>query len=136
MSGALDGYLFDFCRSRIVGEDLHGAAPLLEKARTVVATVVDRLRPGATVGEAVAAGLALDGAEEDLRAGRFGAMGHGLGLGFEDPWLIPGSEFRIMPGMSIAVETYVHRGELVAGHEEDVIVTTGAPEVLSADGEE
>lgn len=132
MSGALDGYFFDFSRSRVVGEDRHGGEATLAIARDVVAATVDALRPGATAGDAAARGFAvIDRAGDDLAEGRFAALGHGLGLGFEDPWLTADDDTVLRPGMCIAVEKFVRRGAVAAAFEHNVLVTDGKPEILS-----
>ena len=82
MSGALDGYFFDFARSAVVGPDGHGGEEAIALAREIVETTVARLRPGTTVDEAVAAGRAvMERAGDEPDEGGFDALGHGLGLG-------------------------------------------------------
>jgi Xaa-Pro aminopeptidase len=132
MSGSLDGYFFDFSRSRVAGEDRHGAAEAQAIAKAVVTAAVEALRPGATVGEAARAGwAAMEAAADDLDHGGFDALGHGLGLGFETPWVTPDDETPLVPGMCIAIEKFVSRGDVAAAFEHDVLVTDGAPEILS-----
>jgi Xaa-Pro aminopeptidase len=131
MSAALDGYWFDFCRTVVVGEDRHGGAAAIAAARRLVDVVVAGLVAGSTVREAIAPALELPGVRERLAEGSFGAFGHGLGLGFEDPWLTVDDPTPLVAGMSIAVEASARRGDLVAGHEENVLVTDGAPEVTT-----
>jgi Xaa-Pro aminopeptidase len=129
MSGALDGYFFDFSRSRPTNEA--GEAALALSRRVVEATVA-ALRPGATVADAARAGQAVMEQEGDsLLAGGFGALGHGLGLGFEDPWLTLDNDTELVAGMCIAVEKFTRRGEVAAAFEHNVLVTDGEPEVLS-----
>jgi Xaa-Pro aminopeptidase len=132
MSGALDGYFFDFSRSRVIGDDRHGAQATLTIAQRIVDTTVDALRAGTTIAEASARGFAvMDEHGDDLTAGRFDALGHGLGLGFEDPWLTTDNQTLLQPGMCIAVEKYIHRGPIGLTFEQNVLVTDGAPEVIS-----
>jgi len=65
MSGSLDGYYFDFSRSRVAGEDRYGGQDAMATAFDVVVATVDALRPGRTVGEAADAGFAAMAAASD-----------------------------------------------------------------------
>ena len=132
MSGALDGYLFDFSRSVVVGSDRHGAAGLIEAAQSVVEEAVRLLRPGRTVAEAFAAGEAAAARAGHRIDGEFTALGHGLGLGFESPWLTADNREVLEPGMVIAVERMLVDAPFAATFEHDVIVTSGEPEILTA----
>jgi Xaa-Pro aminopeptidase len=131
-SGALDGYFFDFSRSRVVGEDRHGGDKLLSLAQGVVEAALDTLRPGATVADVARAGNAVtDAAGMSGRDGGFDGLGHGLGLGFEDPWVTPDNDTLIQAGMCIAIERFIEGDLVCAAFEHDVIVTDGPPEILS-----
>lgn len=134
MSGALDGYLFDFARTVVFGEDRHGGLALLDQAREVVEATVAALRPGATAADAARTGAAAMAAHGHQLAGaEFPALGHGLGLGFEDPWLTLDNDAPLQAGMCIAVERLLVDGEIMATFEHNVLVTAdGAPEVLTA----
>lgn len=133
MSGALDGYLFDFARSVVVGEDRHGAEALIAQAREIVEETVAALRPGATAADVARVGAAAMAARgHELEGSEFPALGHGLGLGFEDPWLTLDNATPLQPGMCIAVERFLADGALCATFEHNVLVTDGEPEVLTA----
>jgi hypothetical protein len=61
-----------------------------------------------------------------------GFWGHGLWLGFEPPWIGPGSDGVVEEGMCLAIE----RRASVAGlggaqHEDDVLVGRDGPELLT-----
>ncbi len=61
------------------------------------------------------------------------SIGHGIGLGWELPWLTPTSEIVLEPGMTIAVEQHVSRpGAGTMRYEETVLVTEGEPEIMTA----
>ena len=111
--GSYGGYFFDFARSRCVGDD---PAPeqrrLLEAVIEGVETICAAIRPGMTadgvyrVGEewlAQSPMVASIPTEEPEMEG-FPAVGHGLGLMWEGPWLMPNVEDPIEPGMYLAVE--------------------------------
>jgi Xaa-Pro aminopeptidase len=60
------------------------------------------------------------------------ASGHGVGTGFELPWIYEGSTDVLEPGMTLALEVYVSEPGLgTVANEEVVLVTTGEPEVLT-----
>jgi Xaa-Pro aminopeptidase len=136
MSGALNGYLFDFSRSRSVGPETPAQRRVHSLARDAVLTVVAGLSPGATVATAVQRGLRYlaDAGYVEGHA-HFTAFGHGLGLGWENPWLLPDNHTLLEPGMCVAVEKVVAEGTLGASYEEDVLITENGPLVLTADGE-
>lgn len=134
MSGCVGGYFFDFSRTRVAGEDVHGGFQAFDLASRVVEAVVERLVPGATVKEAAEIGLRIESESElDLASSDFSALGHGLGLGFEGPWITPDDRSSIEPGMCIAIERYVSLGHVGATFEHDVIVREeGPPEILDS----
>lgn len=133
MSGAREGYLFDFSRSRVVGTEATTVQQeLLDLTRAIVDAVVAELRPGRTAGDAGAVGarmLAEHG--HPLAEQEFPALGHGLGLGFEPPYLVPGDPTPIRPGMCFAVERRVNVDGHGATFERNVLVTEDGPELLS-----
>jgi Xaa-Pro aminopeptidase len=139
--GALGGYFWDFGRTRVVGDEpTRSQRDLLETAIEVVETVCAAIRPGRTSadvwreGERVMAAspvLAAIPAEEGETEG-FPAVGHGIGLGWEKPWLTPTDDTVIEPGMGIAVEVLFGHPTL-GGYffEENGIVMQTGFEVLS-----
>lgn len=133
ISAAVNGYLFDLSRSVPVG---HGSAEherVIDLARGSVLAAIRGLVPGATVGSAVRRGLAyLAEAGYNPPKTDFAALGHGLGLGWERPWLLPDDETVVRPGMYIAVENFVVAGDLGASYEDDVLITADGPEILTA----
>ncbi|MBK5232908.1 MAG: aminopeptidase P family protein [Thermoleophilia bacterium] len=133
MSGALGGYFFDFSRSRVAGSDLHEGRAAFETAFEVVNAVTDALVAGNTVGDVAKIGFDLEARSGlDLGPSGFDAMGHGLGLGFENPWMSTDNETVLAPGMCLAVERFVNLGEVGATFEHNAIVTEGAPEILDS----
>jgi Xaa-Pro dipeptidase len=141
--GCFDGYFYDFQRSTVVG-----GAPsddqrrVLEGVVAAVDHICDQLRPGRLVRDVHAAGVAWmrdhgwsqgDGAEQSSDLATFSAFGHGIGLGFEGPWLTADDETTLQPGMTIAVETFCAIPDVATAiHEEDVLVTSGDPEIMTA----
>src|SRR5690606_7647789 len=113
--GAVDGYLFDFGRSCVVGGVVDdGQRALLEGGIEAVERGIETAGPGVRVKDIyfavhdslVAQGLAPEGDVEDpsessaLAVG-FPVHGHSLGLGWEAPWIVPTEERELEPGMCI-----------------------------------
>jgi len=132
-SAGVEGYYCDLSRSRIVDQPpTDRQRRLLEASRAAVKAVVAALRPGTTAGEATRAGLRVLEEEGLLEAeGSFDAMGHGLGLSFESPWLTPDNPMEILPGMCLAVEKMVFDGPWAAIFEDNVLITEGGAEPLA-----
>ncbi|MFT4232185.1 MAG: M24 family metallopeptidase [Leucobacter sp.] len=134
LSGVYAGYFFDLARSTVVG-----AAPTEEQERAyalakgTVDAVVERLVPGARLGGASAIGTAmLRDAGIDPDAAEFPARGHGLGLGFERPWVRDDSELVLETGMVISIEQFVTVGASSATFERNILIGADGPEDLVA----
>jgi Xaa-Pro aminopeptidase len=106
----------------------------------VVDAVCAAIRPGVTasqvyaIGEramaesAVIAAIPVEAADTE----GFPAVGHGIGLGWEAPWLTPADQTVLVPGMTIAVETLIGHRTLGGGFfEENGVVTETGFEVLT-----
>jgi Xaa-Pro aminopeptidase len=137
--GSVGGYFFDFARSVVVGDV--ASEEQLEFIGAMHASVtagIDVLRPGVAVSEVVrACEDALAASEHARRHGvpehlMGGFWGHGLGLGFEPPWLGPDSAEVVEPGWCLAVE----RRAAVPGlggaqYEDDVLIGPDGAELLT-----
>ena len=133
MSGALGGYFFDFSRSRCAGSDLHGGRAAFEIAFEAVNAVTSSLLAGANVGEVTKMGFDVERRSRlDILPSGFEGMGHGLGLGFEEPWLTLDNNTILASGMCIAVERSVNLGRVGAAFEHNVIITDGPPQILDS----
>ena len=139
--GAFGGYYWDFGRVRVVGDDPSPKQrEMMEANIDIVQAVCDAIRPGVRACDAHAAGAAVAAdrpivAELTADPGEtegFPALGHGIGLGFEGPWIAPHDETVLVPGMAIAAETLFGRAD-VGGtfFEQNGIVTEEGFEVLS-----
>jgi Xaa-Pro aminopeptidase len=145
--GAIEGYLFDFGRTCIVGgRASEQQAALAQGAIDAVEAGIATIRPGvpasvvfaAVHGHLLAAGLAIEaGAEMDMDNASalsigFPPHGHGFGLGWEWPWILPTEERELRPGMCLAVEAMPTLAGLGSSYfEQDVIVTADGCELLT-----
>lgn len=143
--GALEGYLFDFGRTCVVGGGASaGQRDLLEAAVSSVEEGIAVIRPGikaSAVFDAVHEHLAREGLASDESAGiesasalsiGFPPHGHGLGLGWEWPWLLPTEERELQAGMCLAVEAMPTGAGIGSTYfEQDVIVTEDGAEQLT-----
>jgi Xaa-Pro aminopeptidase len=139
--GSYGGYFFDFARSRVVGDDpTPQQLGLLEAVIECVETVCAAIRPGITAGDAYAVADDWMGQseviasipEETPEMEGFPAVGHGLGMMWEAPWLMPDEPTPLVPGMYLAVELLLgHKGVGGAQFEHNGIVTETGFEVLT-----
>jgi Xaa-Pro aminopeptidase len=139
--GALGGYFWDFGRTRVAGDDpTDQQRDLVDASIEVVDAVCAAIRPGVTASQVYAVGeramaespvIAAIPVEVADTEG-FPAVGHGIGLGWEAPWLTPADQTVLEPGMTIAVETLIGHRTLGGGFfEENGVVTETGFEVLT-----
>jgi Xaa-Pro aminopeptidase len=139
--GAYGGYFFDFARSRCVGDEPTAEQrELLEAVIGGVGAMCEAIRPGVTAGDVFTAGDEFLSACEAIRQlpkdepalVSFPALGHGIGLGWEGPYLAPGDETVLEPGMVIAVEILTgHPSVGGAMFEENGIVAEDGFEIIT-----
>jgi len=139
--GSYGGYFFDFARSRCVGDEPTGAQrSLLDAVIEGVEAICRGISPGMTAGEVHAIGaewLASNDVvrsipKEETEMESFPAVGHGLGLMWEGPWLVEGDASVIEPGMYLAVEILLGHPSLGgAMFEHNGLVTEEGFEVLT-----
>ena len=139
--GSYGGYFFDFARSRCVGDDPTSAQrALLEAVIEGVEAICSGISPGMTAGEVHAIGaqwLASNDVvasipKEEAEMEGFPAVGHGLGLMWEGPWLVEGDASLIEPGMYLAVEILLGHPSLGgAMFEHNGLVTEDGFEILT-----
>lgn len=117
--GAFGGYLWDFGRTRIVGDDpTDRQRDLIEATIECVETICDAIKPGMTGDDVLKIGMnwlaespvvhAIPKQKAETEG--FPAVGHGIGMSWEGPWLMEGDHTVIEPGMYLAVE-------MMLGHE-------------------
>jgi len=137
--GSVDGYLFDFGRSRVVGRSpTQEQQEILDAVRDSVHAGTKLLRPGETL-DAVARRC-----EEVLGTSAYarchglprttmgGTWGHSLGLDWGSPWIESTSSTVISSGMCFAIERRIEApGIGGANYENDVVVTDEGPEIVT-----
>lgn len=124
-SGAYRGYFFDLARSRVIdAAPTDAQASAFQLAKDSVDAAVAAAVPGATVSDiANAADDLLRAQDYDFDAAEFHAGGHGIGLGFEAPWIRSGDHRPIEVGMTLALERFVIREGTGATFERNIVVT-------------
>ena len=122
--GSLDGYLFDFSRTTVVGGAPSAAQrKVVEGAAAAIDAGVAALSPGVSGAELfrlvraelVVRGLAgapEDGAGEGFQG--YDCHGHGFGLAWEWPWITPWETRTVQPSTAMAVECMAGTSEV--GH--------------------
>lgn len=138
----LDGYLCDFGRAAVVGTPSADQERLLQTLTGALDRVIDGVRPGMATAEVVAIGdEALAAAGVGTSAGQPGRMhasypahwGHGLGLGWERPWLVSSEPLTLQEGMVLAVERAITcDGVGTVAAEQNLLVTGSGAELLTA----
>jgi Xaa-Pro aminopeptidase len=138
--GSVAGYLFDFARTVVVGgAPSDEQADLIDAMRESIRAGIDALRPGVALAEvAQRCEEALAASAHARRHGVPGHLmggfwGHGVGLGWEPPWVGPDSAEVAEPGLCLALE----RRAAVPGlggaqYEDTVLVTPEGARVLTA----
>ena len=137
--GSIDGYLFDFGRSRVVGRAPTGEQQeILDAVRDSVKAGTELLRPDETLGavarrcEDVLASSAYVRRHGAPRTTMGGAWGHSLGLDWGAPWIESNSRIVIQPGMCFAIERRIEApGIGGANYENNVIITETGPEIIT-----
>ncbi len=137
--GSVGGYMFDFARSVVVGDEpTVEQAELLDALRTSVRAGIELLRPGTRLCDV--ARRCEDVLAASAHARRHGVpahtmsgfWGHGLGLGWEPPWIGPDDLQLVEQGMCLAVERRAAvKGLGGAQYEDNVIVAANGPELLT-----
>jgi Xaa-Pro aminopeptidase len=132
ISGVVDGYVFDLSRSCAIGPASNRQIELFETAIDVIEAGISAVRPGATAAEVATAGLACQETRGFNNNGVFKALGHGIGLGWDAPWLSPNDETPLEPGMVLCLERTIRSNDGYLGDfEETVVVTDNGCEVIT-----
>lgn len=125
-----DGYFCDFDRNWTIGPAdqsvLNAHACLIEASNAAFETA----RVGATAADLF---HSMDRVlTRDAKSTDAGRLGHGLGMSLTEwPSLIPSDATVLEPGMVITLEPGIAVGDKILVHEENIVVTDGAPRYLS-----
>jgi Xaa-Pro aminopeptidase len=131
--GALGGYGFDVNRTLVKGTPSATDRAMLETAVAATEAAVAACLPGATVADVTTAARAVTDASP-FAASAATMIGHAIGIEtVELPYLQPGSEARLEPGMVLCVEPgiAIPGGNGVSIEQEVVIQPEGPPEVIT-----
>jgi Xaa-Pro dipeptidase len=137
--GSIDGYLFDFGRSRVVGQRAtQEQQEILDAVKDSVQAGTEFLRPGEILGAVARRCEEVLGDSSYARrhglpwATMGGSWGHSLGLDWGSPWIESTSSTVIRPGMCFAIEQRIEApGIGGANYENNVIVTDTGPEIVT-----
>ena len=133
LSGVLNGYYFDHSRSKAIGAPTNQQIELFEAAIDIVEAAIAEIRPGVTAEAVAQAGLAKQTALGYPNDGVFSGLGHGVGLGWDAPWLAAGDKTIIEPGMVLCIERTIRKNGYLGDFEETVVVTQdGCEKITSA----
>jgi Xaa-Pro aminopeptidase len=125
-----DGYFCDFDRNWSIGLPAPAVARAYDTLIKSSDVGFDAARPGATAADvfhAMNTTLVKAGGATDA-----GRLGHGLGMSLTEwPSLIPTDHTVLEPGMVLTLEPGIAVAGKILVHEEDIVVTEGAPRYLS-----
>jgi Xaa-Pro dipeptidase len=134
------GYLSDYGRAATVGPPNADQTRLLAALHAGLEAAIAAVRPGGRVrdiamaGEAALTAAGVGGAgETDGIVSSFPVhWGHGLGMGWERPWLTEDEDMEIRPGMVLAIErALTWRGVGTVAAEQNVLVLADGAEILT-----
>jgi Xaa-Pro aminopeptidase len=131
ISGAWRGYFFDHSRSKPIGRSSSAQIESFEAAIAAVEAGIAAIRPEVTAGSVADAGFSRLVELGFSTKSDFSGLGHGVGLGWDSPWLVPGDQTVLVPGMVLCVERSVEKHGYVGDFEETVLVTETGCEILS-----
>jgi Xaa-Pro aminopeptidase len=138
--GCVDGYFYDFVRSKVVGGDpSETQRGMMEAAIAIVHKVCGELQTGRRACDVYATGMQwaeeqglLSRAETGFAIDPLPFFAHGIGLGWEGPWIAAHDDIELKEGMSVAVEIVVSGHGMGAAFEETVLLTDTGPEIMTA----
>jgi len=131
LSGVLDGYYFDLARCRPVGRVSNAMIDVFESTISVVEAGIAAAQPGVTGEQVMQAGAAKQAELGFPKSGNFQGFGHGIGLGWDDPWLAPGVTKQLEPGMVICVEKWLMRDGYAGDYEDTILITPDGNEKIT-----
>ena len=132
LSGVVGGYYFDVSRSKPIGGPSSNAQiDAFEAAIDVVQTGISAAKFGAPASDIATAAIAKQRSLGYPIEGVFSGLGHGIGLGWDSPWLIPDESMTLQQDMVINVERTLTRDGYLGDFEETILITDDGPELLT-----
>jgi len=131
ISGVVDGYYFDLSRSKAIGPPMKRQIELFEAAMAACEAGIAATRPGTTAGAIGTAGLKTQEDRGFPVKGVFSALGHGIGLGWDSPWLARDDATPIVPNMVLNYERTISADGWLGDYEDSALVTADGAEVLT-----
>lgn len=132
LSGVVGGYYFDVSRSKPIGGPSSNAQiDAFEAAIDVVQTGINAAKVGAPAGAIASAAIAKQNSLGYPIQGVFSGLGHGIGLGWDSPWLVPNDPTVLETDMVINVERTLTRDGYLGDFEETILITPDGPELLT-----
>lgn len=133
------GYWSDPGRTVIVGgKGSSRQQELIEKANEICTVLMEEIKPGVKIADIVRRGnemRAATGTEDDQPGKMWPIYGHGVGLFWEDPWLMAGdveTDAVFHAGQTYSTEVFLHWEDTgSAGVEENFIVHEDGNELLT-----
>ena len=131
ISGVLHGYYFDLARARPIGPASNRQIAAFEAAIAVIEAGTSVVRPGVSASEVARAGSRKQEALGYPLGNSFSGLGHGIGLGWDVPWLVPEEEMKLVPGMVLCLERTLVLDGFCGDFEETVLVTNSGAELIT-----
>lgn len=131
ISGVLDGYYFDLARCRPIGRSSNAQTDVFESTIAVVEAGIAAIEPGVTGEDVMLAGRKRQSELGFEQTGNFQGHGHGIGLGWDDPWLAPGVQKMLQRDMVICVEKWLMRDGYAGDYEDTIVVTQDGAEAIT-----
>jgi len=139
INGRYQGYMIDICRATAVGTPTEAGVHLLETVNTMLEASIAAIGPGVLAEdlERIADDVAREAGYDGKFAFGYGGagtyLGHGIGLGVDEPpVLCKGEKTFLRPGMVLTIEPGLYRTPAGGARiEDEVLVTETGCEVIT-----
>ena len=131
ISGIFGAYYFDLSRSKAIGRATNRQIDAFEAAISVVEAGIEAIPGSASAADLAEAGIRKQQELGYPMEGVFSGLGHGIGMGWDAPWLVPDDHTPLVENMVINLEKTLAMDGYVGDFEESVLITRHGPEVLT-----
>ena len=131
ISGIFGAYYFDLSRSKAIGRATNRQIDAFEAAISVVESGIEAIHGSASAADLAEAGIRKQQELGYPMEGVFSGLGHGIGMGWDAPWLVPDDHTPLVENMVINLEKTLAMDGYVGDFEESVLITRHGPEVLT-----